>query len=348
MIVVASLAAMLTMASTVEPAATQPQREVTSPARDGVRVLLLSSGSMASDGVLASRIRRARAELEVGGFAPIIVAWAGNGEPDRQLDRLAEENGAAAIVVFATDRVQAELWAQIEDAPLSRIAIVVGDAIADDDDGVLAVRLTEILQASLLKVASEPEPVAPAPSVVFPPPRAPEQGPRWTARVGLHGAGSAQRVGFMLGPTLGVTVTMGEQRRFGLDVEAFSTALLGQVDDEAGRATVGLATFRALAQWWPIPTARVSPAIGGGVGPVVAWTRGSAVQPFTGKTDVTAVGIPTGAADLAIRLAPQLRLRFGVRVGVALPLVRVRGSASTVAVARPLFDGGVALELTPR
>ncbi|MEM6996017.1 MAG: hypothetical protein AAF721_36255, partial [Myxococcota bacterium] len=136
--------------------------------------------------------------------------------------------------------------------------------------------------------------------------------------------------------------------RFGIDAEAFTTALLGQIEDPAGRASLGIATTRVIAQWWPLPAARFSPGVGAGAGALLAWTRGSATAPFTSQTDVTVVGLPTGAADLAIRLAPQLRLRLGIRVGVALPLIRVQASAATTEVARPLFDGGVALELTPR
>lgn len=315
------------------------------------RVLLLVTGGLPEGGPLGPRLRRVSAELESAGYAPLVVAITHpEGDPDRaDLGGLTARHEANSLVVFDPVAPEATLWTTSEPttAP-SRIAVVVGDDEAENGDAVLAVRLTELLQASQIEIDDTPEPafVTPPPEPV-PPPSEPIVGPRWAARIGLHGAGSAENVGVLLGPTLGATVFLGARRRLGIDVESFTTALVGRIDDPAGRATIGLTTVRALAQWWPRPTARLSPGIGGGIGPLVAWTRGDARAPFESQTDVTVVSLPTAAADLAIRITPAFRVRLAVRAGLALPYIRIRAPEATTEVARPLVDGGIAIELAP-
>jgi hypothetical protein len=149
----------------------------------------------------------------------------------------------------------------------------------------------------------------------------------------------------MFGPTLGTTVAVGPRRRLGLDVEAFATALGGRVRSVAGEASVGFGVLRGTVSWWPLPTARVSPGVGLGWGMLIAWTRGRAADPYSGRTDVTVVSTPVGAGDLAIAVTRRFRIRLGFRIGVALPAVRVQTQVGSVRTAQPLADGGIAFEI---
>ena len=340
-----------TEAETGTETETEAETEAEGAVAASERVLLLVTSGLPEEGPLGPRLRRVTAELESAGFSPLVVAITHpDGEPDRErLGALAERHEANALVVFDPVQPEATLWTTTEPttAP-SRVAVVVGDEEAADGDAVLAVRLTELLHASRIEIEPPPEVAVPTPPPEHPPPPEPVEPPRWAARIGLHGAGSAQNVGVLLGPTLGATVFVGARRRFGVDVESFTTALVGRVDDPAGRASVGLTTIRALAQWWPLGDRRISVAIGGGIGPLIAWTRGRAEAPFSSQTDVTVVSLPTAAADLAVRITPWFRVRLGMRAGVALPFVRIRAPQATTEVARPLVDGGIAIELAPR
>jgi hypothetical protein len=139
---------------------------------------------------------------------------------------------------------------------------------------------------------------------------------------------------------------LGARRRVGLDLELVATAREGRSQTAAGTARVGFATPRVHVGFWPLPRARVSPGFGVGMGVLIAWTRGDAEGEWIGRDDVTAVALPSVAVDLAIVLAPRLRLRLGARLGAALPAVRVHGPDGAARAAQPLFDGGLALEVS--
>jgi hypothetical protein len=314
------------------------------------RVLLVTATSdTPTDASATARLRRTRAELEAAGFDVLEV---GLTEPIGDVDRerlaaLAQEYDARALTVLHPVRVQAEVWTIEGDAKPERRAVVVGGLVPAESDAVFALRVAEVLQATLIAVevaqAPKPEPKAtPAP----PPPSPPrELAPRWGARVGAHAAGTTGDLGFMLGPTLGTTIAVGPKRRIGIDIEAFATALPGRTRSDAGRASVGFGLLRGTIGFWPLPTARVSPGVGLGWGMLVAWTRGRGTEPWSGRSDVTVVSTPVGAGDLAISITRRFRIRIGFRIGVALPAVRVQTSTTTIRTAQPLADGGIAFEI---
>jgi len=312
------------------------------------RVVLLS-GAGAREPALLTRIRRTRAELDVAGFEVLEITSTADAIPTTAEDiaRWTAETDARVVAVFDPLRVRAELWSREGGGTYERIAIVVGDMGSPDADAVFAVRLAEVVRAVLIDVeprpAAAPKPAPKPPPVAAPPP---EPAPtRWAVRLGAHALASSGRLGAMIGPTLGGTVMLGTRRRLGLDLELVATALQGRRTGSGGTAQVGFATARVHAGVWPWPEARVSPGFGAGVGVLVAWTQGRGTGDFVGRTDVTAVALPSVAADLAIGLTPRLRLRFGARLGVALPAIRVIAPEGTARAAQPLFDGGVALEV---
>jgi hypothetical protein len=313
--------------------------------QESTSLVLISPRDATSSAELRARVRRVQAELDVAGFDVIPIAAA-------MPDVLAAGDDASSRVVVVLDpsRMRAVLWLRDDDG-FQEVATVVGQRDEPDADAVFALRLTEIARALLIEVAPPPtpapDPVATPPVDAPPPPRpGPTPPMRWSARVGAHAVASSGRLGAMVGPTLGGTIVLGPQRRAGIDVELLATALQGRTAGDAGTAKVGFATARVHAGFWPVPHARISPGFGLGLGVLTAWTRGSGRGAWVGRTDVTAVALPSAATDLAIRLVPRLRLRFGARLGVALPGVNLLAPERTVRAAQPLFDGGIALEVT--
>ncbi len=317
------------------------------------RVLLVTTDhrDTATDDAALARQRRTRAELEAAGFDVLAIGLteAIDGLDEARLDALAREYDAVALVVLHPSRVQADVWTRDDDEDVGRRAVVVGGLGPAENDAVFALRVTEVLQATLIAVELPPrEPAAPktAPAPSPPPAPATPTPPRWAARVGAHAAGTTGDLGFMFGPTLGTTFALGPKRRLGIDVEAYATALPGRIRTEAGQASVGFGLLRGTIGVWPLPAARVSPGIGLGWGMLVAWTRGRADDPYRGRSDVTVVSTPVAAGDLAIAVTRHFRIRLGFRIGVALPAVRVQTSTGSVRTAQPLADGGVAFEIT--
>ena len=324
-------------------------RDVAAPDVERARVVLFS-GARAREPALLARIRRTRAELDVAGFAVLEVTRTSEGVPSSaaEIETWTAGTDARVIVVFDAERVRAEVWLRQRSGALERIAIVVGDIGTEDGDAVFAVRLAEVVRAVLIDIEprARAEPAEPRPKPVARAPAQKRAPIRWAARFGAHALASSGRLGFMIGPTLGGTVMLGAERRIGLDLEATATALEGRSASDAGTARVGFVTPRMHVGFWPLPRARVSPGFGVGMGVLVAWTRGRAEGDWIGRTDVTAVALPSAAADLAIVITPRLRLRFGARLGVALPAIRVHGPDRAARAAQPLFDGGLALEVT--
>lgn len=334
----------------IEPAATTapPQRE-TADVRAEPRVLVVTgrSETRAEDSTLR-RVRRTQAELEAAGFDVLEIGLTASIEEidAARIDELTREHDASAVTVLHPQQRHASIWT-LEGDVAQRRAIVVGSNQEHEPDAVFALRVAEVVRATLIPVESQPVATEPEPSRPQHPPveLAPTKGPRWGARVGLHGVGVASNLGFMLGPTLGASVAVGPRRRVAFDVETLATAREGRVRSSAGEASVGFANFRATAAFWPLPQARVSPGFGVGWGMLVAWTRGHANAPYRGRVDTTIVSTPVGAADLAIPITPRLRVRIGVRIGVALPAIRIQAESAAKRTAQPIADGGVGLEV---
>jgi hypothetical protein len=331
------------------PETTQATAEPGEEAAEAPFVLIVTAN--ASDGAgdaAITRQRRTRAELEAAGYEVLEV---GLTEPidevdaDR-IDGLAQEYEARVVAVLHPSLARVELW--IADGnEIRRRAVVHGK---EEGDEVFAVRVAEVLQATLIRVEAQTRKPASPPTTTKPgpdaPPPAPEPPPRWGTRLGAHAAGSTGGLGFMFGPTIGATVAVGKKRRLGIDLEGYATALPGRVVAAAGEASVGFAALRGTVGWWPLPGARVSPGVGLGWGMLVGWTRGRGAAPYAGRNDATVVSTPVGAGDLAIAVSRRFRIRLGFRIGVALPAIRVQTLTGTTRAAQPIADGGIAFELT--
>lgn len=287
-----------------------------------------------------ARLRRVQAELELLGL-PTLVVPAG-ASASTELAAQLQQHGAQLAIWVAGDRDRAELW-RLDGRRLEQIAIVTGD----EDDGTFAVRCAEVASALSLPVAHaqvqplpRAEPIAPAPAPIPPPLRG-------DLRLSFALGGASRDLGLLLLPGIGGGVRLGRHRRLGLDGELAATALQGRVRGPAGVARVGWFVARAHVGVWPVPRARVSPLLGLGGGVLAAWTRGRASVPYRGRSDATAVGVVSALLDVAIRVAPRLRVRVGVRVAMALPALRIDTGAAPRRTGWPLGEGVLALEWLP-
>jgi hypothetical protein len=110
-----------------------------------------------------------------------------------------------------------------------------------------------------------------------------------------------------------------------------------------GSIRTGHAAAHLMLVWIARERAVVSPRLGLGGGPGLAWALGRATD--RSGSDLAAVGAIRGLAGAAIRLSAHLRLSLGLDVEFLLPPVAVQ--VADVEVARtgtPLISGAVGLE----
>ncbi|MBX7079790.1 MAG: hypothetical protein K1X88_11420 [Nannocystaceae bacterium] len=335
--------------TTVDPTAAPPIDAESTPPVDpdatGRAPVLLWIDGAAPPAQWSARVRRIEDELAALAIdAVLFVPPAGQGSLARVDEELQRHGAEIALWIDATtDR--AELWRR-EGTRMVHVAIVAGDGDADED--TFAVRCAEVVLAlgTIVPPQPPPEPATPPPRepVAVPP----EPAPRWDARVGTTVGGAAQDIGVIVSPLLGVGVRLGRARRLGLDAELAATALQARVEGPAGTARVGWWLARAHVGVWPVPRARVAPMIGLGGGVLAAWTRGRGNPGYRGRADTTATAMASFALDVAVRVARRLRIRGGMRLGVALPPLQVDDGGAGRRTLLPLGEVALALELVPR
>ena len=302
--------------------------------------------------------QRTMAELRAVGFEVVLVSLDDDDEEvaRQRLQGLARANEALAAVHLwrASAGGEAEIWLVDRVTGKTSIRHVdVSDATPGEADEILAVRVVELLRASLLDI-DEPTvhgEVKPSPALErFVPARPPAPTPRLFApRFGVRGgfsvAGTPGGLGAMAGPSLGAMVAFGPRRRLSLDLDAYATAVQARVVSDAGDARVGVAMARFHFIGWPRADKRVSPGIGAGIGMLVGWTRGQGQGGYQGRRDATIVALPSTAFDLAVAIVPRVRFRIGLRVGMTFPRLRVVLPGSrTVGAGWPMMDGFFAIE----
>ncbi|MFO0633002.1 MAG: hypothetical protein U0168_09150 [Nannocystaceae bacterium] len=324
-----------------EPTATGPVEREAVSAR--APVLLWIDGA-APPAQWSARVRRIEDELAALAIdAVLFVPPAGQGSLLRVDEELQRHGAEIALWIDATQD-RAELWRR-EGTRMVHVAIVAGDGDAGED--TFALRCAEVVLALGTVVPTQP-PEPPAPIRREPQPVAPVLAPRWDARAGATVGGASQDIGVIVSPLLGAGVRVGRARRVGLDAELAATALQARVEGPAGTARVGWFLARAHVGLWPVPRARVAPMIGLGGGVLAGWSRGRGNPGYRGRADATATALASFALDVAVRVARRLRIRGGMRLGVALPPLRVDDGAGGRRTLLPLGEVALALELVPR
>jgi hypothetical protein len=288
---------------------------------------------------------RLRAEVEAMGFEIV------RGE---SLDGPAPFAVVAAVRVVETPLPRrVELWlANDGNAPLTLSTVV--EPSANDDQTSQAVRASEQLRAFLQPLreqtdapvavpnapAAAPGPTPPAPvwsdtRALLPAPIAPRAAParRFTA-------GAALAVPFEPGGPGFDVLLHGRLRlssRFAvgavLDVPAVSATVRSSVNSASLSASLLDAEFAVIL----FDSRALELSASAGVGVVWLRTKGDATAPYTSKVDDAAVALPLLGFEMAPRLSERVRVRVGMRVGIAVPKSDIAFADERVATwGRPL------------
>lgn len=256
------------------------------------RVALVRSPD--SDRLLREVSTRLRAELREAGFDVVEVASA----PRDALSVLEDESrGSQSFATIAINRAGsgalADAWISdhVTGKTVMRRLRVGGNSNAA---AVLAIRVLELLRASLLEVAAPPkgsEAPASAPADVLgwveptlpaktPPERELLEGPALAVGLlGLHGLGG---LGLALGPT--VRVSHGIDRHFFGRLTLAGPLVGPSVDEPGGSATVRQ-QFLSLEMGWATATRPLGAFAWMGAGAFLLQTEGAAVAPYHSTSD---------------------------------------------------------------
>jgi hypothetical protein len=314
-------------------------------------------------------LARLRAELEALGFQVVEVPAPAEPPAREALEATARAAGAVAAVRLAPASTGRGVEVWIVDRVTGKTVLreVVASASAAD----LAVRVVELLRASLLEMdaphpsrgevpppvelrtftqpAVAPLPVSPPPAPAPAPARAPATWPWLGAMVGGAVVGSPG--GVPIGGLVDARLRWMHFKRFGLSAGALIPTTAGTIKTSIGAADLhqGLAgggvrveLGSAAGTWRPSLEAGLS----------AAWlaTQGTAASSgltVLGKTVVSAA--PYARAGLASALAPWIAVRADVLAAAALRRMSVNFTSTEVARwGQPILGGSLGIELSLR
>jgi hypothetical protein len=303
----------------------------TSAWADRPRVLLVKSNGPREAGVL----RRLEAELRLAGFE--LVRREVSGTIARALlDTLAQQEKAFAAVALTEAGRSIDVW--IEDRITGKTLI---RTLVADDDGVIATRAAELLQASFIELTLRPPPAPVPPEVSRLVQPRPFTDRPWLLTVGVFGGG-APGTGGRLGAGVGV------QRAFGTFVTGLRAlgGVLGTVSGEAGSASLTEVTLVAdVGARLPVRESlllHASALAGGhfvsGVGSALGFNTARVSSAWT-----VAVG---ARCEVVWALDARLGVRGGVEAIVGLGPVRVMlGEVQVASTPAPLLVASAGLVL---
>lgn len=300
---------------------------------------------------------RVAAELRALGLdvAALVSRAAASDERMAELGAQAAAQGALAavrVVRRSTGRsVQVWLFDALTGKMLLR-EIPVPDAEATAAAIDVALQTVELLHASLieLRMPGGKRAARPVPPVIerivnrrlaLPQPRP----GRWSlvagpAVVANLGAGS---------PSWGLDLGVGLRlwRWLSLAASGFVPFVPGELSERDGTATLLPFIVRAGALAEPWRRARLSPALGLGIGLLIARSSGDAPASEVERVDWVAAALPYAELRLALRITSNVRIVASSTVGLALPTLPIRFAGRAIAdVGRPQLSGLLAAEWT--
>lgn len=352
-----------------------------SPARAEPTVLLVRARDGRDVKRWRAAEERTREELRMLGIR--VEELQIRGDPDIE-QALAERGAQAAVRVRREgDHGRAEVWwidpQQREPRTLELDALPID---GPDAAPLAALRTAELVHATVAPPAAPTPPPQPSPPIVDPPivvPPAPPIFPRppaspppvdrppiqldtlvepldlpppapiaapipERAAFGLHaiagaGLGSAS---VLVGGALALQRRL--KRRLWLRGELLADTAATWRDTTGGSIRTGHAAAHVLLVWIVRERAVVSPRLGLGGGPGLAWALGRADDPRHSGRDLAAIGSLRGLVGTAIRLRPHLRVVVGADLELLLPPVIVEVADSEVARLGTLIRGTLGLE----
>ncbi|MFL5307520.1 MAG: hypothetical protein ACJ8F1_20040 [Polyangia bacterium] len=309
------------------------------------RVRLLQSSAMSAR---ARRcLTRLREELTAGGFEVTIGEFGAGGEALWMVDPPTPQDGSLATITLVgnPDEEAAELW--VVDgvagghAAVRRLLVPAGAGTHDDE--VLAIRTLEFLRASALELArtAPARPVKPAPIMTAPetvtaaaPPVAPVSRRRFSLEVGLGVLESSSSLGPAYLPLVRLRANLVSLLEARVTLAGLGTR--PSVTAPEGTAHVGnsfgLVELRAAFR----QARTVRPAVGVGVGALLAQVSGNANAPYGDLNSHTWAALFDVGAGLTIALGRRLALAVEAHGQIATPYPTVQFFNDEAArIARP-------------
>lgn len=303
------------------------------------RVVLVRAPS--DDALLTQTHVRLRSELTSAGFAV---------EERPPAGRDAEKEDPSPLATLAVRRAAEGTKAEIvviDRATHTTVIRTVDEA--GDDASALAMRVVELLRASLVEPAPPPSPEG-GPSATADPLPAPiaegpvSSTPRWALGLGPALVYAGADVGVAGAPAFAAALSLSESFRARLFL--VGPAFGGEVVGAEGRATIRQ-EFGALELGWePALRSAVRPRLGAGLGVYHFDARGRATPPYVAGSDGAFSAIGALAAGGAVNLGHSLRLVLEGRGLFAFPRPVVRFASTNAGVAmRPGFAASLMLEV---
>jgi hypothetical protein len=336
-----------------------PPAQVIGAAAVSARVVLLGMSERFPAESWAAVERRVAAEMQRLGLETVRVPSAAV-DTDARLAELGAQASshralAALRIVRGREGREAQLW--VYDALTGKMLLRRTAAVASREgaDAMVALRVVELLEASLIEIrmrrrlaAARPPSEIPAEvsrvvAAALPPPQPAPRPWRATAGLGLSATpgGAGPVVGVLLGFARSFRPWIALRGEAFLPVSANTTSV--SEGDEADFRPIAL---RAGVELEPWSHRIVSPALGLGAGTLIANASGRVRAPAVGRSDWTAVALLSATLRAGVRLSPSLALVASATVGVALPEVEVHlgGEEVVTRAGRPLLDGAVGVE----
>jgi hypothetical protein len=231
---------------------------------------------------------------------------------------------------------------------------------------VVALRVVELLRASLLELTMAPEgakeagPPAevvamiekkePAPrakldkELAVPPPVSEPATGQVGLRLGAEALGSPGGMGAM--GAVNLSLRWNFVPYLSAELDAMITFVTPSVRQGNASASFDISAVRGWLLWEFLRGRILRLCVGAGGGVLVAWSRGFVSGFFETRTDVTYSGYAGGTVQAAIVLSKNLWLRWGFIVGSSLPPIRV--TFWDLGVARfgmPIMEGFLNIEI---
>lgn len=306
---------------------------------------------------------RLQSELHAAGFDVIPVMAPSRFSVDDWNTIGARAEHLAIISIGAQhNEVTANLWVTERASGKILFRAVRPEHASSDASAIVALRAVELLRASLLELAEPhtseapiPQPPVPIPKPTpvskSPPPSTPavknvisveSKHRKWTIAVGGFGLGGSGGIPTSLAPS----VTVGWRPIKSWAAELHWQGPFGaSIETEPGNAQVrqGLATCRIA--WEPHEQSnRLSPWIAAGFGGHYLHAKGSALLPYTGRSDsaITFVGHLGFGVRASLGKGLYAVPELGLLAAASRPIVRVVDR--TFHTGRPFLSGGLSLQ----
>jgi hypothetical protein len=278
---------------------------------------------------------RLAAELRAAGFEVEERVVEADADARGEVEEPGEGGPFATVLLRRSGRSTAtDVWVADHVTHKTVVRRVGGKGVGDTSDRALAMRVVEIMKASLVEALVLPPPEPPEPDAPPPPPPPPDVA-AWTQKaireapvappresrldvgVGVAAAFASPDIGVALAPEL--RVTWRPAPSWGLRAIAAGPAFGGRVDAGDQSATIRQELALIEASFEPPPSGPLAAFAAAGVGVYHLDTTGHAIVPYVGEHDEAWAAIGSAGGGLRLRLSTGAALVLDARALYAAP-----------------------------